>query len=1088
MHDRRHGRWGALRRNGYICAALVLAALPAAAQTGALEVRVFTASDRAPLPGATVTLTSAQGLVGESAQLSDAEGRVLFPVLRGGTGYAIEVSFPGFATQRMSDLRVRSNETERLVISMLETQEEHVQVTAHSEVVDLAQVGASSRFSDEFIADLPVPGRFYQNVLTLAPGVNDADGDGNPNVHGARQRDFKAEIGGVSNVDPLTGQWLSFVHSETIEEMEILPSGAGVEFGRAQGGFARIIQTQGSNQFEGSLSYLYRSSRLDGAGASDTPVYFVPEFTWNQPSIQVSGPIVRDRLWFRLAHEWVRGEDPQNLISGVAVMPRDQKVAADQLTWQVSPRNKLAFQYQSSDLTLENYGISSTVPVESSYTLVRGGPTYSLSWLAPYSSNLLVDSLVSWQDNSFEITPTTSGVNQDCLRFRNYIYNPDTDMIIGYTALNRVRCTSAETGLTSGSFPETSFDERQRLTVRSNLTWFAKHFLGMSHRLKFGVSIEDERFHRELEREPDLNFRTQRELLIPCPTGGSNPCYGYAAYTTAFLSAPDTSSATAKGVTWGAYVEDQLKPAANVSLTLGLRLDQEEIDSEGLAPFDPAAEAKAYLSQYNPLLNPVALAASTFTAYAEIETFLDGLAQQLGIPVEYLPVSTSGQQGEFWFKQQRRENIALSNTNVSPRLAFSWDPWSAGKSKLALTAGRYYDKIFLAVPLVELEPPSTTLLWRTPPTIPFGAPPETAVQRYQAAGPQGSIAPTVRIQLVDRDLKTPYQDELALSFEREIWAETSISARFIRRWFRDQLQDVDINHATGDRGFCIAGNSLDDRVVEASPGLGAELTDARTGEIYVDTDPGVGDGRVDDCAGEVFRYVANPGDFPPVLGATVVPDGLDDLYVLNPGWGEVLLVGNFNSADYTAFVLELIRRQYRNWEMQASYTWSVAEGDAEDFSQDLGNERNLRADEQGYLDYDERHVLRFAATRSLPAGFRLGGTLRWQSGLPYSVLQSSETLFSIAPEYANVGDAAVKYRYRYPTSQRNDQRNEPYWNLDFMAAKDFAIGRAVQAGVSLEVFNVLEDDTVVLGDRVDGTNSGVQRFGRRWQVGARLAF
>ena len=42
-------------------------------------------------------------------------------------------------------------------------------------------------------------------MLTLAPGVQDADGDGNPNVHGSRDRDFKAEVGGVSNVDPLTG-------------------------------------------------------------------------------------------------------------------------------------------------------------------------------------------------------------------------------------------------------------------------------------------------------------------------------------------------------------------------------------------------------------------------------------------------------------------------------------------------------------------------------------------------------------------------------------------------------------------------------------------------------------------------------------------------------------------------------------------------------------------------------------------------------------------------------------------------------------------------------------------------------------------
>ena len=43
-------------------------------------------------------------------------------------------------------------------------------------------------FSSEFVSDLPVSGRFYQNVLALAPGVQGSDGDGNPTSTGARTR------------------------------------------------------------------------------------------------------------------------------------------------------------------------------------------------------------------------------------------------------------------------------------------------------------------------------------------------------------------------------------------------------------------------------------------------------------------------------------------------------------------------------------------------------------------------------------------------------------------------------------------------------------------------------------------------------------------------------------------------------------------------------------------------------------------------------------------------------------------------------------------------------------------------------------
>ena len=92
-------------------------------------------------------------------------------------------------------------------------------------------------------ADLPVVGRFHQNVLLLSPGVQDPDGDGNPNVNGARERDFRTQVGGAGSVDPLTGTFINLVTSDSVEELTLVTAGAGAELGRAQGGFAQIIQT-----------------------------------------------------------------------------------------------------------------------------------------------------------------------------------------------------------------------------------------------------------------------------------------------------------------------------------------------------------------------------------------------------------------------------------------------------------------------------------------------------------------------------------------------------------------------------------------------------------------------------------------------------------------------------------------------------------------------------------------------------------------------------------------------------------------------------------------------------------------------------
>jgi hypothetical protein len=184
-------------------------------------------------------------------------------VLRSGGGYKIEVAHPDYGTLRLVELRVQINQNTRIPVRLSRETQERVEVTASVDVVELNQTQASTRFTDEFIQGLPVANRFYQNILTLAPGVEDADGDGNPTVHGSRSRDFKAVVGGVSNVDPLTGQWMSRVNPNSIEEMEIITAGAGVEFGRAQGGYVRVIQKQGSNEFEGVFDFLWRSSELD---------------------------------------------------------------------------------------------------------------------------------------------------------------------------------------------------------------------------------------------------------------------------------------------------------------------------------------------------------------------------------------------------------------------------------------------------------------------------------------------------------------------------------------------------------------------------------------------------------------------------------------------------------------------------------------------------------------------------------------------------------------------------------------------------------------------------------------------------------
>ncbi|MCP3977865.1 MAG: hypothetical protein GY716_00850 [bacterium] len=211
----------------------------AAAGSGGIQVQVV--EDNGPLPGATVTIGHATGYVRTTAALTNARGVVDFPVLRPGRGYDIQVQFPGYGMRRVPDIRVQQGRTTPITIQLADELRGKVVVVAEGDVVDLDGTQSATKFSDEYIQDLPTPGRFYQNVLTLAPGVQDAEGEQVATAHGSRSRDFKAEVGGVGNVDAPTGEFMSRVNPNSIDEMEVVTGGKGVEFSRAQGGFASIV-------------------------------------------------------------------------------------------------------------------------------------------------------------------------------------------------------------------------------------------------------------------------------------------------------------------------------------------------------------------------------------------------------------------------------------------------------------------------------------------------------------------------------------------------------------------------------------------------------------------------------------------------------------------------------------------------------------------------------------------------------------------------------------------------------------------------------------------------------------------------------
>jgi hypothetical protein len=349
--------------------------------------------------------------------LTNAQGSFRVPFLPPAGDYEVTASFPDLATVIYSEVEVISGRTATLgIIMQVEaTLQEKVLVLARGDMIDLQNATATTRFSSEFVDALPILGRNYQDVLTLAPGVTDVDGDGNPNIHGARDTDVGTLVDGVSTTDPLTGKLGAQLNIESIQDIEIKTSGATAEFGRAQGGFANIITKSGGNDFEGTFKMFWRGSALDGDGAGSVDPNLhagigesVPrdlEFNDYYPFFAIGGPIVRNRAWFFAALEYVQIEEPVNALTRAFVNTTKEQRHFAKATWQVSANHRLAFTVNHDPQELENVGVNSFTLEEAGFSVEQGGLLLSLRGVSVLSPTVALETTVAQFTSEPSIVP-----------------------------------------------------------------------------------------------------------------------------------------------------------------------------------------------------------------------------------------------------------------------------------------------------------------------------------------------------------------------------------------------------------------------------------------------------------------------------------------------------------------------------------------------------------------------------------------------------------------------------------------------------------------------------------------------------------
>ena len=249
-------------------AALIGYSLTAAAQTSRGTVSGIVADPAgAVIPGATITLTNDQTSISRTTTTNN-EGLYRFDAVDLGT-YTIKITATNFGTVTKTGVQVSANQTSQVDAQLAPGgQELTVEVTAESGT--LIQTEAPVRggnIEQRRITELPFAGRNPVALALTLPGVStnrNAFGVGTFSVNGARGRSNNFLIDGTENNDiSVAGQGFQITNPDAVQEVSVQTSNYDSEFGRAGGAVINTITKSGTNDFHGTLAFLYDSTRDD---------------------------------------------------------------------------------------------------------------------------------------------------------------------------------------------------------------------------------------------------------------------------------------------------------------------------------------------------------------------------------------------------------------------------------------------------------------------------------------------------------------------------------------------------------------------------------------------------------------------------------------------------------------------------------------------------------------------------------------------------------------------------------------------------------------------------------------------------------
>lgn len=248
----------------------------------------------AAVSGATVTAIHEPSGTRYSA-VTNSQGRYTLPNMRVGGPYTVTVTSSGFAEQKREDLNLTLGVAATADFTLgVEGANVEVTVTSDQTFSEL-RTGASTSVSREVIARVPTINRSFNDFAKLSPQYSGGPFGGSFAGQDNRLNNITVDGSYFNNSFGLAGQPgertnISPISLDAIEEFQINVAPYDVRQGNFVGASVNTITRSGTNDYKGSLYYIFRKPGLMGFEAGDNTVNR-GEFDYRTWGFRVGGPM-----------------------------------------------------------------------------------------------------------------------------------------------------------------------------------------------------------------------------------------------------------------------------------------------------------------------------------------------------------------------------------------------------------------------------------------------------------------------------------------------------------------------------------------------------------------------------------------------------------------------------------------------------------------------------------------------------------------------------------------------------------------------------------------------------------------------------